>query len=140
MKELLKIISILCYSIVGIISLLMAFKNFFSDKFLPFHEKASWKKWNEIEDRVQLVILSLMRVAGLGFLLMAILLIVFPIYNYFAPNKFLQYTIPVIAIIYCAGLAVFNYILHKNTAAETPWKKSIVAILLIIIGIIISML
>jgi hypothetical protein len=41
MNKLIKILPILLYLIVGVISMVMAFKNIFSNKFLPFHEKAA---------------------------------------------------------------------------------------------------
>lgn len=138
MKGLLKIIPIALYFIVGMISLVMAFRSLFSNNFLPFHEKAADKPWNEIENPLKLVILSLMRLAGLGFLITSILLIVCPIVNYFIPNVFYKYTIPGIAFIFCMGLFINNYLLYKNTKADTPWKGSLYAMFIILVGIIIS--
>jgi hypothetical protein len=140
MDEILKIIPILLYIIVGVISMVMAVKNLFSTKFLPFHEKAANKQWDEIDNPLKLVILTLLRLAGMGFLIISILLLVTPIINYFIPNNFYKYSIPIIALIYCTGLFIINYLLYKNTKADTPWKGSIYAIVIIIIGIIISIL
>jgi hypothetical protein len=137
MNELLKILPLALYFIVGLISLVMVFKSF-SNKYLPFHEQAAAKPWNEIDDRLKLVILSLLRLGGLGFLAIAILLLVFPVVTYFVPNKFYQLSIPFIALIYCAGLFVNNYWLYKNTKADTPWKGSLYAIGILMAGIIIS--
>jgi hypothetical protein len=138
MKEILKIIPILLYVIVGIVSLVMSVKNLFSDKFLPFHEKASGKRWDEIDNSLKLVILTLLRLAGLGFLIISILLLVFPVVNYLNPNRFYKYLIPGLALIYCTGLFIINYLLYKKTKADTPWLKSLYAMSLIVIGIIIS--
>ncbi|MGD0710444.1 MAG: hypothetical protein ABR968_04625 [Bacteroidales bacterium] len=138
MKEILKMIPVALYIIVGVISLLMAYKNLFAVKFLPFHQKASGRQWNEIEYPLKLVIISLIRLAGLGFLVIAILLLVFPVVNYFEPNTFYKYTIPVIALIYCSGLFIINYVLYSKTKAKTPWKGSLYAMFIIILGIIIS--
>jgi uncharacterized membrane protein YqjE len=140
MNEILKIIPILLYMIVGAISMVMAVKNLFSNKFLPFHEKAANKRWDEIDNSLRLVILALLRLAGLGFLIISILLLVFPIINYFIPNKFYQYSIPIIALIYCIGLFVINYSLYMKTKANTPWRGSLYAMLAIITGIITSIL
>ncbi len=138
MKEILKLITIVLYFIVGVISLVMAIKSLFSNTYLPFQEKAAGKPWDEIENPLKLVILSLMRLSGLGFLILSILLIIFPIVNYFIPDLIYKYSIPVIAIIYCTGLFINNFILYKNTKADTPWKGSLYAVLIIIAGIIIS--
>ena len=140
MKEILKIIPILLYLIVGVISMVMAVKNLFSTKFLSFHEKAANKRWDEIDNPLKLVILTLLRLSGLGFLIISILLLVFPVINYFIPNNFYGYSIPIVALIYCTGLFVINYSLYKKTKADTPWKGSLYAMLAIIVGIIISIL
>lgn len=140
MSELLKIIPVALYFIVGVICLAMAFKTLRSDKFLPFHEKASGKPWNELDEPLKVVILSFMRLSGLGFLVVAILLMVCPIVNYFAPSAPYEYLIPSVALIYCAGLFVNNYILYKRTGADAPWKGSIYAMAVIIAGIVVTVL
>lgn len=140
MNTLLKAIPILIYMSVGVISMVMAVKNLFSTKFLTFHEMTANKPWDEIDNPLKLVILSLLRLAGLGFLIIAILLLTTPIMNYFIPNKFYKYSIPFIALIYCTGLFVNNYLLYRKTNAETPWKGSLYAMVAIIAGIIISIL
>jgi hypothetical protein len=97
MREIFKIIPIILYAIVGVVSLAMAMKNLFSTKLLPFQEEAANKKWDEIDNTLKLVILTLLRLAGLGFLIIAILLLIFPVINFFIPNSFYKYSIPVIA-------------------------------------------
>jgi hypothetical protein len=138
MKEFLKILPIVLYFIVGAISLVMAYKGQFAKKFLPFHENAVHKPWHEIEKPFQHLILLFLRLTGLGFFIMAILLLVCPIVNYFKPGTFYQYFIPGIALIYCLGLYINNYLLYRNTKADTPWKGSLYAVFIIIAGIIIS--
>jgi hypothetical protein len=49
MKEILTTASLALYFIVGIVSMLMAHKNIFSPKFLPFNEQAAGKSWKEVE-------------------------------------------------------------------------------------------
>jgi hypothetical protein len=140
MTQIFKIIPVVLYLFVGIVCLIMAFKTLFATKFLPFHEKASGKLWDEIESPMKLLILSYLRLIGLGFLIVALLLIVFPIVNYFNPNEFYIFAIPFLALIFCSGLCFVNYNLYKKTNANTPWKGSIYAMIVIIAGIIISIL
>ena len=138
MKEALKIVPGILYLFVGLISLLMAFKNLSAKRFLPFQEKAASKRWDEIESPLKFVILFLMRLTGLGFLIVAILLIVCPVVSYFYPDRFYEFAIPGIAFIYCTGLFVINYRIYWKTQAETPWKGSLYAMALIMTGIIIA--
>jgi hypothetical protein len=138
MKEFLKIVPIVLYFIVGVISLVMAYKGLFAKKFLPFHEKAAHKPWHEIEKPMQNLILLFLRLTGLGFFIISILLMVCPSVNYFIPSPFYQYFIPCIALIFCLGLYINNYLLYRNTKADTPWKGSLYAVFIIFAGIIIS--
>jgi hypothetical protein len=140
MREIVKLIPILLYFMVGVISLVMAYKSLFSKKFIPFHEQAAGRPLDNLDMPLQHVIIALMRVSGLGFLVMALLLCILPIVNYFRPDAFAKYAVPVLAFIYCSGLSMANFYLFKQTQAKTPWKGSLVAMLIIMIGIVISSL
>ena len=136
MKEVFSIISIALYFIVGVICLVMAYKSIFSNKYLPFHEEAAGKAWDNVDESLQYVILTILKISGLGFLVVGLLLIIFPCVNYFRSDTFIKYSIPIIALIYCIGLFLFNYYLHKKTGANTPWIGSVIAMVIILIGII----
>jgi len=139
MNELVRILPVFLYFIVGVISAVMAFKNFSSRKFLPFQEEAANKPWAEIDHSLQLVILALLRLAGLGFLIIAILLLAFPIINYLIPNTFYTFAIPVLALLFCTGLFIVNYSMYKKTNANTPWRGSVYAMIAIIVGMTLSL-
>lgn len=138
MTQLLKILPLVLYFSVGLICLVMAFKCLFSVKFLPFHEKAAGKRWEELENPLQLVILSFLRLGGMGFLVVSILLIVCPIVNYCIPNIFYKYAVPAMALIFCTGLFINNYCLYKKTKADTPWKGSLYAMFVIMAAMVVS--
>jgi hypothetical protein len=138
MREVLSIVSVALYFLVGAICLVMAYKSFFSKKYLPFHEEAAGESWDNLSKPLQYVILTILRISGLGFLVVGLLLIVFPCVYYFRPDTFVKYSIPVIALIYCIGLFLFNYYLYKKTRANTPWIGSVVAMAVILIGIVAS--
>ena len=138
MKEIFSIISVALYFIVGIICLVMAYKSFFSKKYLHFHEEAANEPWDNLSKPLQYVILTILRISGLGFLVVGLLLVIFPCVNHFRPDTFFKYSIPVIALIYCIGLFLFNYYLYQKTGANTPWIGSIVAMAIILIGIVAS--
>jgi hypothetical protein len=140
MDEIVRIIPIVLYFLVGIISLIMVWETFFSKKFLPFHEEAAHILWDNIDYPFQQVILSLLRLSGLGFLVVSILLLVFPVVNFFIPNIFYTYSIPVLALVFCIGLFINNYLLFKKTKVDTPWKGSLYAMGILLTGIVISFL
>ena len=140
MQILLKIIPLALYFIVGLISLSMAHKSLLSKTFISFHEAAARTPISNLDERLQHVILSIMRTTGLGFLVVGLLLIIFPLINYFKPNAAIGLGIPMICGIYCFGLYLVNYRLHKNSRVETPWKGSLVAAAILAVEIIITIL
>ncbi len=133
-----RIIPVCLYMIIGVVSMTMAYKNMFSNRLIAFQERAAGKSWNEIEKGLQSVIIALMRVSGLGFLVVALLLMVFPLAAYSGNNTFVQYAVPIISLLYCLGLALFNYKLHVQTGVNTPWICSLYASGIIGAGLILS--
>jgi len=121
-----ELMAIVLYSMVGVISLMMAYKNLMSDRFIPFQEKAAGTSWNSIDSRLQYVLLTLIRVSGLGFLVIGILLLVTPIVSYFRQDVFLRYAIPILSFIYCSGLNCINRQKqqHLGKVHFLPWSHS----------------
>jgi hypothetical protein len=135
-----RIIPVFLYMIVGVVSLTMAYKNIFSNTLIPFQEQITGKSLNDMGKGIQFVMLALMKVSGLGFLVVAMLLIIFPVVNYFVNNSFTEYAIPAISLLYCFGLFLFNYRLYVQTKVETPWRRSLYAAAIVGVGLIISLL
>jgi hypothetical protein len=114
----------------------MAAKSLHSRSFIPFHQQAAKKPLSSLDPPLQSVILALMRVSGLGFLVVGLLLTIFPVVNYFRPHRFVQIAIPAVCLVYCTGLFVANYSLHKQTKAATPWKGALAAAVMIAAGMV----
>jgi hypothetical protein len=140
MDKILKILTVAVYFVLGIVCLKMAFKSIFSKKYLPFHEEAADKQWDQIENRLQYLILALLRISGLGFLIVFLILTVLPVFNYFIPDPFFRYFVPGISFIFCLGLFIFNFLLFKQTKAKTPWIGSLVVMIIIVMNFILSFL
>jgi hypothetical protein len=138
MTTMLKIVPLVLYLLIGIVSLIMAFKSIFSRKFLPFHEEAYGKRWEDVENNLQHVLLALLRISGLGFLVVGLLLLSSQLVNYFRPGLFLTYGVPAFALLFCTGLFIFNFILFRRTMAKTPWKGSLFAMAVLILCMILS--
>jgi hypothetical protein len=138
MEMILDLISITLYLAVGLISFKMAVNNLFAKEYLGFHKNATKKSWAEVDQSMQYVIIFLMRLTGLGFFMTAILLIVFPIVNLFAPSFVGTFLTPLVALVFCFGLFVSNYSLYKKSSANTPWHASLIASGLILTGVIVS--
>ena len=134
------IASIVLFFIVGVICLSMACTSMCSKKYLPFHEEGAGMKWEEHSPGLQATILTLFQLSGLGFLITGLMLVALPILNLFDRSLVIAVSVPVLALVFCAGLAYFNYQLHRKTKADTPWQSSIVAMVLIVIAFVLSLL
>jgi len=139
MDKILNILTVFVYLILGIVCLKMAFKSIFSKKYLPFHEEVADKLWDKIEERLQYLILALLRISGLGFFIVFLILTVLPVINYFKPDPFIRYFVPGISFIFCLGLFIFNFLLFKQTKAKTPWIGSLMVMIIIIMNFMLSM-
>ncbi|HTX17759.1 MAG TPA: hypothetical protein VMG34_03780 [Bacteroidota bacterium] len=138
MSVVLRIVSIALYCLVGIVSYFMFYRSAFAGKLLPFQEAGSGKRWEEIEPGLQAVLLALLRLSGLGFLLVGTLLIVFPVEALIRGNAFEALAAPIVALFYCAALALVNYALARSTKSPTPWKRSLYAAGAILAGIVLE--
>jgi hypothetical protein len=138
MRAMLQLVPIFLYALVGIIALVMAGKSIFCRRFLPFHQAAAEKRWEEIDRGLQCVLLALLRVSGLGFLVVGVLLTTFPVAIHFHPNLFVKYAAPMLSLLYCLGLFLVNFRLHSATKALTPWRGSLAATTVLLVGIVMS--
>jgi hypothetical protein len=132
--------SAILYLLVGALSFVMAWKSMLSRKFLLFHEAAAGKPWESIDPGVQTIIITLLRISGLGFMAIGLLLTISAVVTYFSPNPVLKFVGPAISLLFCIGLCVINYQLHARTKTGTPWKGSLYAAIAVLAGIALSAL
>jgi hypothetical protein len=118
----------------------MAYTTMFAKRYLPFHEQGSGMKWEEHGEGLQATLLSLLRLSGLSFLVVGLMLALLPLLNVFEYNLVLAVSVPILALIFCIGLLYINFQLHKKTRADTPWKGTIAAIIFIVIAFVLSLM
>ena len=133
-----KLLCTIIYMLIGIICFVMAYKCIFAKEFLPFHQEAAGISWKEIDNTIQKVIITILRISGLGFLILFLLLTSFPIVNFFKNDPFIKLMVPVISIVFCTGLFIFNFLLYKDTNAKTPWRGSLMILVVLVICLIFS--
>jgi len=125
--QLLKWTPVALCAIVSVIAFVMAGKNLFSGRLLPFHEKAAGVGWDTVDERMKVLLITLMRVSGLGFLGVGIAMATLPIGSALENSRWGLWLASAIGFIYCSGLFVVNYRLRQKTGTETPWRGSLYA-------------
>lgn len=133
-------ISLGLYVMVGLITLMVGIMFLTARQFFPYHAQATGLSWDQVTPSLRPVFLAVMRVAGLGFLSVAILMILFPILTLMMPNPYLKLGIPLTGLVFWTGMFLVTYNVHRKTQADTPWKNSLVAMGMVLIGIVLSTL
>lgn len=136
----LQIVVTCLYAIVAIVALAMALKSLRARELLPFQEAAAAQPWGELGVGLQAVILSLLRMSGLGFLIVALQLGVVAVAGNFHEGLVVTLILPLLSLLFCAGLCSVNLRLHRQTGAQTPWRGSLYAAIAITVGLVVSML
>jgi hypothetical protein len=132
------LLSTVLYELVGLIALTMGYKSISSRQFLPFHEEAAGKRWDDLGPGLQSVLRALLKLTGLGFLVVGLQLVSFPIVSLFVHDPVLQYGVAFTSFVYCFGLFLVNYQLKVKTGVETPWRGSLYATVAIVVAVTVS--
>jgi hypothetical protein len=114
--------ALFAYATIG--SLFAGIRLLASKTFLPFHQQAVGILWSDIPEGIRVLILALMRVAGIGTLVTAVLCLlnVFP--SFFGINRLLSVLIGGCTVIYWLTIFGITLYVHKRTNANTPFKSS----------------
>jgi hypothetical protein len=108
-----------------------------STTFLPFHQQAVGAPWGEIPERIRLLILALMRVAGTGAVLTGALCVLDCFPSFFGINRHLAVGVGVEIVIYWYMIYSITRYVHKRTNADTPFRASFSLFAASLIGTII---
>jgi hypothetical protein len=138
MNDVLRVAPVVAYFALGLVCAVMAFKTLTAAKYLPFQERAAGRRWDELDAPMRRLLLSYLRLSGLGFLVMAILLMIFPAAGLFTHNRFYDFAVPALGLVFCGGLFLINYALHAATQADTPWRGSLYAMTVIVAAMTMS--
>ena len=111
-----------------------------SRTFLPFHQQAVGVPWGEIPERVRLLILALMRVAGIGAVLTGALCVLDCFPSIFCIDRHLAVGVGVGTVIYWFVIYSITLYVHRRTNADTPFRASFSVFTASLIGTIIRAL
>jgi len=113
--------------LVGVVSLRMAVKGLSTKEWLPFHRAAAAVDWTSLPHRLRVLLLFLVRMTGLAFLVLFLLLMSVSILLPLSPAPFVDLAILGSATAYCVGLGILTRWLRRETGADTPWRGAFAA-------------
>jgi hypothetical protein len=140
MNTALHVVGTCLYAAVAVISVVMALKALVARQFLPFQEVAAGQAWDDIGAGTQAVVTSLLRLSGLGFLVVGVQLGVVAAADVLHRDLVVAIALPLLSLGFCVGLCLVNLRLHRETGAKTPWKGSLYAAIAVAIGLALSIM
>ena len=125
----LKVLALIGYGCVALITLAMASVFLTASEFFPYHAVASGIDWVDVEPGLRTVFLAVFRVCGAGWLTVAIalaLLIAFPFGR--RDERWSYVAIPLLSLIFWG--ITFGTTVHvaTTTPANPPWAGSLACI------------
>ena len=130
----LQFLSSVCFMIVGISSIIMGIIYITKKEFAKYHKEATKKTWNEIDKNIQIIIIALMKLGGVGFLIAGVATGGSCI-AIFSKNLLLLYTCSAISFVFWIGSTIITRQVKQKTGAKTPYLPSLYNSVLVILGI-----
>ncbi len=126
------------YFITGIVSFVIGLWFLTARQFFYYHAQATGMKWEQIDGKLQLIILALMKVGGTGYIALSLFLMIFTITGDFEKKRAVKLSIPGIALFFYCGIFGITFYVHQLTNANTPWVLPLIEIAALVIAMILS--
>jgi hypothetical protein len=134
------LISFMSYGCVALVSILFGLIYLIRNQFMLYHSEALSLSWSELEEKMQVLILALMRAAGGGFLATGLAISVLLIIPFRAGDTWSIYTIPAISLCTSIGTLYATLLVKIKTPGTPPVTLSFLALALTMIGFIFSII
>ena len=132
------LISSICYGVNAFIALIFGVIYLTRPQFMPYHSLALATPWSEVEPNTQTLILALMRVAGGGFIATAIAIMVLLWIPFQAKEQWAIYSIFIICFCSSFGSSYATFLVQHKTPGNPPFRLSLGAVLLSLVGFLCS--
>jgi hypothetical protein len=133
-------LSSISYSIVAIVLLGFGAVYLTRNQFLPYHGQAIGLSWSQVDPNLQILILALMRVAGTGFVVAGLAMLVLLLIPWRAGETWSLYAIPAISFCACFGSIYATFLVKTKTPGTPPLRLSILGLVLTMMGLIFSII
>ncbi len=127
-----------CYLLSVIFAFIFGFMYLLNPKLFKYHEAVLGKKWEKLDSKLQMLLVSFMRGIGVAIIALGLALAAMTIFAFRLNEIWAYYTIPVVSLI---AWGVWLYLMlyqRKNTKAKTPIFVPAAGIVLVVIGFILS--
>lgn len=128
-----------CYLLSMVLGIIMGFMYLLNPKFFNYHEWVLEKKWEELDPKLQTLLIAFMKGIGGAIIALGLAVAAMVIFAFRAGEMWSYYTIPVVSLV---GWGVWLYdmvFIRKRTKARTPIFVPAAGTGLIVLGVILSL-
>jgi hypothetical protein len=134
------IVALVCYGLASLLSMVFGSIYLLRSQFLPYHQEALGKSWQELGQNLQALLLGLMRAAGGGLLGGGISIAILLLIPFRGGETWSLYAIPAIGLTTALPALYATTHIRARTQANTPVAASAIGVLLLGIGFILSLI
>jgi hypothetical protein len=106
---------------------------------MPYHLEVVGRNWNDLDPRLQIMLLELLKLGGMGQLSQGITLGILTLIPFKRGQRWAYWAIPIIGFIYGTPIAYGAYALHRSTQAATPWKAIVIILLALLVAFLLTL-
>lgn len=128
-----------CYGLAALVSMVFGAAYLVRSQFMPYHEEAIGLPWQQLDQRLQTLLLALMRTTGGGLLMGGISLAILLLIPFRAGEPWARFAIPAMGLVGGLPTLYATILVRSRTHAHTPVAASATGIVLLIIGFILSL-
>jgi hypothetical protein len=110
------------YIMISITAIASGLLYLLSSQIMPYHQQVIGRSWNDLDHRLQMMLLGFLRLGGLGMVSTGVSIGVLTLFPFRRGQKWAIRAIPLIGLIFYAPIAYGARALHYSTQASTPWK------------------
>lgn len=124
-----------CYGVVALVTIAFGLIYLLRPSFMPYHQEALARPWQELEPRLQALLLAFLRAAGGGMLASGIGAGAMLLVPFRAGEGWSLVAIPAVELAVVLPMLWATYIVRSRTGAHSPVWLSAAGIALVVAGI-----
>jgi hypothetical protein len=128
----------ICYLVAALGGVLMGLRYLVRSKFMPYHQDALGQNWDQLDKRLQTLLIALMRGVGGAALGASISVMIMLFIPFRAGELWAHYAIPAVFLITCLPSLYATLLVRTKTHASPPVALFVFGVVLNIGGFILS--
>jgi len=134
-----KLIAVGLYSLVVLITALSGLQFVIATSFFEYHATAAGVDWSSLNPDLQMLILAGFKIAGAGFLTVALSLALMILFSFSRDaNSWSAIAIPLVGLVFWSSVLSTTLLIYSATGAATPWPVSLFCVVTLLVGLLIS--